>query len=201
MNGGKWLGSLAWMGIMLIAPIGVADIVPVTLQMSPSAGEVNRLDISITISGLGKDTDTATITGTMPADFYLDFDPITQEAELRGITFHKQTPGTIGVSDIDLGDLLRFHHGHGRLATLTAVRPPARFGGIVFDGDRVAEPLPAVPARGLARSRADAAKGRREDVVDEVDAIGLLVPAMRNGIEIPECGIQISADHRELAKL
>jgi glucose-1-phosphate cytidylyltransferase len=44
-----------------------------------------------------------------------------------------------GVSDIDLTRLLAFHRAEGRLATLTAVRPPARFGGIVFDGDRVAE--------------------------------------------------------------
>jgi glucose-1-phosphate cytidylyltransferase len=44
-----------------------------------------------------------------------------------------------GVSDVDLRDLLSFHRGHGKLATLTAVRPPARFGGIVFRGDMVAE--------------------------------------------------------------
>ena len=44
-----------------------------------------------------------------------------------------------GVSDIDLGDLLRFHRSHGRLATVTAVRPPARFGGLIFDGDLVAD--------------------------------------------------------------
>jgi len=42
-----------------------------------------------------------------------------------------------GVSDIDLSALLRFHQAHGKLATVTAVRPPARFGGIEFDGDRV----------------------------------------------------------------
>ena len=42
-----------------------------------------------------------------------------------------------GVSDVDLPALLRFHRAGGRLATLTAVRPPARFGGIVFEGDLV----------------------------------------------------------------
>src|SRR5436309_1490246 len=36
-----------------------------------------------------------------------------------------------GVCDIDLRDLVRFHKSHGRLATVTAVRPPARFGGLV----------------------------------------------------------------------
>jgi glucose-1-phosphate cytidylyltransferase len=44
-----------------------------------------------------------------------------------------------GVSDIDLHELLAFHRGHGRLATLTAVRPPARFGHLRFEGDRIAE--------------------------------------------------------------
>ncbi|MDT7542578.1 MAG: glucose-phosphate cytidylyltransferase [Acidobacteriota bacterium] len=43
-----------------------------------------------------------------------------------------------GVSDVDLAGLLAFHRAHGRIATVTAVRPPARFGGLVFDGDRVA---------------------------------------------------------------
>ena len=43
-----------------------------------------------------------------------------------------------GVADIDIPALLAFHRRHGRLATVTAVRPPARFGGISFDGDRVA---------------------------------------------------------------
>lgn len=44
-----------------------------------------------------------------------------------------------GVSNIDLTALLRFHRSHGRLATLTAVRPPARFGSLVFQGDLVSE--------------------------------------------------------------
>lgn len=44
-----------------------------------------------------------------------------------------------GVSDVDVGELVRFHKSHGRLATVTAVRPPARFGGLLFDGDLVAD--------------------------------------------------------------
>lgn len=44
-----------------------------------------------------------------------------------------------GVCDINLSDLLQFHRSHGRLATVTAVRPPARFGGLIFDGDLVAD--------------------------------------------------------------
>ncbi len=44
-----------------------------------------------------------------------------------------------GVSDVNLNDLLKFHRSHGKLATLTAVRPPARFGHLVFKGDQVAQ--------------------------------------------------------------
>ena len=44
-----------------------------------------------------------------------------------------------GVSDLNLGKLLEFHQFHGRIATVTAVRPPARFGGLIFDGDLVSE--------------------------------------------------------------
>jgi glucose-1-phosphate cytidylyltransferase len=40
-----------------------------------------------------------------------------------------------GLSDLNLWDLMKFHKSHGKLATLTAVRPPARFGGVVFDDD------------------------------------------------------------------
>ena len=42
-----------------------------------------------------------------------------------------------GVADINIEDLLAFHQRHGKLATVTAVRPPARFGEMSLDGDRV----------------------------------------------------------------
>lgn len=42
-----------------------------------------------------------------------------------------------GVADIDLRELLAFHHQHGKLTTVTAVRPTARFGSLEFDGDQV----------------------------------------------------------------
>ncbi len=42
-----------------------------------------------------------------------------------------------GVADIDIAALVAFHRTHGRLATLTAVRPPARFGCVELDGDCV----------------------------------------------------------------
>lgn len=44
-----------------------------------------------------------------------------------------------GVSTIDLNALLDFHKSHGGLATVTAVRPPARFGHLRFNGEKVTE--------------------------------------------------------------
>ena len=43
-----------------------------------------------------------------------------------------------GVSDVDIAALVAFHRRHGKLATVTAVRPAARFGTMAFDGERVA---------------------------------------------------------------
>lgn len=42
-----------------------------------------------------------------------------------------------GVSDINIDELVSFHKKHGKLATLTAVRPPARYGHLDLDGDRI----------------------------------------------------------------
>lgn len=44
-----------------------------------------------------------------------------------------------GVSNVDLCELLRFHKAHGKLVTLTAVRPVARFGQLEIEGDQVAD--------------------------------------------------------------
>ena len=44
-----------------------------------------------------------------------------------------------GVSDVDLARVLEFHRSHGKIATVTAVRPPSRFGGLIFSGDLVTE--------------------------------------------------------------
>jgi glucose-1-phosphate cytidylyltransferase len=44
-----------------------------------------------------------------------------------------------GLADINIQELLSFHQKHGKLATVTAVRPPARFGGISLFDDQVAQ--------------------------------------------------------------
>jgi len=42
-----------------------------------------------------------------------------------------------GVANIDIDALLKFHKQHGKMVTLTAVRPPSRFGDLEFDGDYI----------------------------------------------------------------
>ena len=42
-----------------------------------------------------------------------------------------------GVSDVNIKELLKFHEAHGKICTITAVKPDSRFGYIDFDGDQV----------------------------------------------------------------
>lgn len=42
-----------------------------------------------------------------------------------------------GVCSVDIAKLVAFHKSHGKIATVTAVRPTARFGGITFNGEQV----------------------------------------------------------------
>lgn len=44
-----------------------------------------------------------------------------------------------GVSNLNVQELLAFHRAHGKLATLTAVHPPARFGHLDLDGNQIVE--------------------------------------------------------------
>jgi glucose-1-phosphate cytidylyltransferase len=42
-----------------------------------------------------------------------------------------------GLADVDISQLLQFHRQHGRLATVTAIQPPGRFGALRLCGDQV----------------------------------------------------------------
>jgi len=42
-----------------------------------------------------------------------------------------------GVSDVDIGATIQFHHQHGKLASVTAVQPPGRYGALECSGDQV----------------------------------------------------------------
>ncbi len=44
-----------------------------------------------------------------------------------------------GVADVNIDDLLAYHRSHGKLATVTVVRPPARYGHMVMEAGRVVE--------------------------------------------------------------
>ena len=90
-----------------------------------------------------------------------------------------------GVGDINLTELLAFHRRHGRLATVTAVRPPARFGGMVFDGDRVAR----------FEEKPQAGEGWING------GFFVLEPGVRDYVDGPEKADQVIADFRaELAR-
>ena len=42
-----------------------------------------------------------------------------------------------GVSDLDIAESIRFHRSHGKLATVTAVQPPGRYGALQMAGAAV----------------------------------------------------------------
>jgi glucose-1-phosphate cytidylyltransferase len=42
-----------------------------------------------------------------------------------------------GVSDVDITALIAFHRKHGKLATVTAIQPPGRYGALKVEGDSV----------------------------------------------------------------
>jgi len=42
-----------------------------------------------------------------------------------------------GVSDLDIGSLVEFHRQHGKLASVTAIQPPGRYGALNLDGSQV----------------------------------------------------------------
>lgn len=44
-----------------------------------------------------------------------------------------------GVSDVDIAATIKFHHQHGKLATVTAVQPPGRYGALERSGDQVTD--------------------------------------------------------------
>jgi glucose-1-phosphate cytidylyltransferase len=64
---------------------------------------------------------------------------------LLRLAHHLKASGTFmltygdGVADVDLRALVDFHRGHGRMVTVTAVRPAARFGGMQIDAGQVLE--------------------------------------------------------------
>jgi glucose-1-phosphate cytidylyltransferase len=65
-------------------------------------------------------------------------DRLRQAAHFIGAERLMMTYGD-GVADVNVRSLLDFHERQGKLVTMTAVRPPARFGSLRFEGDLVAQ--------------------------------------------------------------
>lgn len=53
-----------------------------------------------------------------------------------------------GVGDVDIAESIRFHKSHGLKATMTTVRPPARFGAVQVEGERITSFLEKHPSEG-----------------------------------------------------
>jgi glucose-1-phosphate cytidylyltransferase len=99
------------------------------MTLFPGRGEVQRSggeieDWTLHLIDTGKDTMTGGRVKLLQSNF-------------QGQTF-MVTYGD-GLADVNFHALLAFHRRCGRLATITAVRPPARFGSMIFDGDLVAK--------------------------------------------------------------
>ncbi len=53
-----------------------------------------------------------------------------------------------GLCDVDINKLLEFHRQHGKAATVTAIRPPARFGQMILDGSKQVTAFREKPVEG-----------------------------------------------------
>jgi len=85
-------------------------------------GEHEEQDFSVTLADTGADTQTG---GRLKRiERYVDGDTFL-------VTYGD------GLADVDVGKLLEFHRAHGRLATVTTVRPFSRFGMVDLDGQGV----------------------------------------------------------------
>ena len=100
MSERAWPVGLVAVYTLVTASVATADLVSVDLEFSPPTGGLNTLDVSIALSGLGSDSETVTVTGNVPIDLQIDFHPATHEADITGITFHEQVPGSIALSDM-----------------------------------------------------------------------------------------------------
>lgn len=102
--------------------------VTVTLGAAPAVsvlGAADGEDWSVTLAETGEQT----MTGGRVAAVR----KYVQGDELFCLTYGD------GVSDVDIPALVAFHRAHGKAATVTAVRPPGRFGEMRLAGDRVTE--------------------------------------------------------------
>jgi glucose-1-phosphate cytidylyltransferase len=85
-----------------------------------------------------------------------------------------------GVADVDLDALLAFHRKHGRIATVTGVRPASRFGELITEGSRVVgfSEKPIAPVGSYANGGFFVFKRRVFDYLTDQESCGLEIEVM-----------------------
>lgn len=94
----RLLWILPWIWALFVP--ASAELVDVTLDLGPPSSSQNRLNLSITIPLFGSQSDTTDASGTMPVQLDMVFDPMTHAAQVQGLRFIEQTPGSIIMSDM-----------------------------------------------------------------------------------------------------
>jgi glucose-1-phosphate cytidylyltransferase len=98
-----------------------------------------------------------------------------------------------GVSNVDLGKLLDFHRSHGKMATLTAVRPPSRFGEMIFgDGDTVRFTEKPLMEKGWINGGFMVFEPAMLDLIDDDDGVSLEADVLE---ELSERGEVVAFQH------
>lgn len=137
---------------LLVPAVGVAqgaEIVSVNLPLVVPSGDINRLNVNLSVTILGvtdNDDDTAMVTGNILADLTMDFNPVTHGAVAAGLEF---TGGVFELSPLDftldygvLGTLTG--DGQDMLGTMDTPLPPAA----VTEGQFLAEEHVAIISHG-----------------------------------------------------
>jgi hypothetical protein len=113
---------------LAVGGLASAVSVPVDLNLTSPGGGFNQLYLKLTALGFISDSDTANVTGYIPANLEVNFDPVTFNPTVSGITFIENNPGTVSVGNLDF-DFGLAGSATGRnlkasLATLTTSASP-----------------------------------------------------------------------------
>jgi glucose-1-phosphate cytidylyltransferase len=139
---------LLWHQLMRASQQGFKEF---TIGLSAGGERVKRylLDLCSLSGNLSVDLETGRIERGLDVRYDWKIDLLDLGSEINGAAV-KRLAEYVGAgsfilsrcdafSDIDLKELMRFHLGHGRLATLVAIQPPARFGNLDLVGDEVVD--------------------------------------------------------------
>jgi len=95
--------GLSW----AVNPLSAEVVVPAYLFLQPGEGISNELSVTMAPPDIFPQTDTTTVSGSLDAALYVNFDPDTRAASVTGIGFIGHSPGTLSFSDMyfyyDLG--------------------------------------------------------------------------------------------------